>query len=234
MVCVVTFNYDLLLDDALWSHDYKPREPQDHLQSHPTIKLFKPHGAVDWARRVLLPHGEVLNRNGVIETADRVQLTLDFRRLKPSDADSNPGRQTFFPVIAIPLQKKTEETFVWPSEHLAQFQEFLPSVTKILIVGWRAREAHFIELLRGSLPRVNRVMVVGCDQFDAWQTLAHFVRSTAITGNIDPANVAHLLSIKMDRLPVSMPYEQVVGLSVASGGFSDFVLNRRVVDFLKA
>ena len=116
---------------------------------------------------------------------------------------------------------------------LGQILSFLVGRADQIIAEDRAREAHFIELLRGSLPRVNRVMVVGGAPSDAWETLAHFVGSTAITG-IDPAHLASTPSIKMNRIPGSMSYEPVVELSVAPGGFSDFVLNRRVIDFLEA
>ena len=48
-VCLVTFNYDLLLDRALLSFGYKSLHIQQQLDSHPILKLFKPHGSVDWA-----------------------------------------------------------------------------------------------------------------------------------------------------------------------------------------
>lgn len=226
LVCLVTFNYDLLLDTALQSYDYKSREPEEQLKSHPVLKLFKPHGAVDWARRVLLPHGELLTRDGVIEVADRIELAPDFKRFTPAQADGNPGRETFFPVIAIPLQNKTEEAFVWPSEHMTQLQKLLAHVTRILIIGWRAREAHFIGLLRNNLPIVSHIMVVGGAPSDAWETLAHFVASTGIhEKRMDPAHMAGVSSVttKNDR-----------ELSVAPGGFSDFARNRRVIDFMNA
>lgn len=237
-VFLVTFNYDLLLEDALWSYGYKTREPGDHLQSHPVLKLFKPHGSVDWARRISLPDGDILTPAGIIEDADGIQPTSEFRHLLPPQADGNPGRETFFPVIAIPFQNKTEGTFAWPPEHLAQLRDFLPSVTKILIIGWRAREAHFIELLRGSLPRVSHVMVVGGGLLDASETLEHFAESTAlvkkasIKASIDPA-AGGTLHFKRDRILDAMAYEGAVVLSVAPGGFSDFVLNRGVTNFLK-
>ncbi len=238
LVCLVTFNYDLLLDNALFSYDYKPRQPEDQFQSHPVLKLFKPHGSVDWARRVLLPYDESLKPEGIIDAAEAVQRQVmsDFRRFNPSEADSNPGRQTFIPAIAIPLQNKTEETFVWPPNHLTQLQEFLPSVTRILIIGWRAKEAHFSKLLKGSLPKVRQVMVVGSGSLDAAKTLEHFAESTALVerASIDHAAVSrHTFTFKRDRILDSMPYEGVVELSVAPGGFSDFALNRRLIDFLK-
>jgi hypothetical protein len=238
LVCLVTFNYDLLLDNALFSYDYKSRQPEDQFQSHPVLKLFKPHGSVDWARRVLLPQGDLLKPQGIIDEAEAIRrhLMSDFRRFNPSEADSNPGRQTFFPAIAIPVQNKTEETFVWPPNHVTQLQELLPSVTKILIIGWQAREAHFIELLRGSLPRVSHVMVVGSGPLDAAKPLEHFAESTALVkkASIDQAAIAgRTFSFKRDRIFDSMAYEGAVELSVAPGGFSDFALNRRIIDFLK-
>jgi hypothetical protein len=237
LVCLVTFNYDLLLDNALLSYDYKSREPEDQFQSHPVLKLFKPHGSVDWARRVSLPIGEILKPQGIIEAAAKgIQLISDFRRLNPLEADGNPGRQTFFPAIAIPVQNKTEETFVWPPNHLTQFQMFLPAVTKILIIGWRAREAHFTGLLKGSLPKVSQVMVVGSGPLDAAKTIEHFAESTALVkkASIDQSALARqTFSFKRDRILDSMPYEGAVELSVAPGGFSEFTLNRRLIDFLK-
>ncbi len=237
LVCLVTFNYDLLLDNALFSYDYKSQQPEDQLRSHPVLKLFKPHGSVDWARRISLPVDEILRPNGIIEAADAIKLTSDFRRLNPSEADGNPGRQTFFPAIAIPVQNKTEETFVWPPNHASQLQNLLPSVTKILIIGWQAREAHFSELLRGSLPRVSHVMVVGSDPLDAAKPLGHFAESTGLVkkASIDQAAIAgRTLNFKRDRIFDSMAYEGAVELSVAPGGFSDLALNRRIIDFLKA
>ena len=49
-ICLVSFNYDLLLDRALESFDYQPQRPADQFRSHTVLKLFKPHGSVNWAR----------------------------------------------------------------------------------------------------------------------------------------------------------------------------------------
>jgi hypothetical protein len=49
-ICLVSFNYDLLLDRALESFDYQPQRPADQFRSHTVLKLFKPHSSVNWAR----------------------------------------------------------------------------------------------------------------------------------------------------------------------------------------
>jgi hypothetical protein len=54
-VCLVTFNYDILLDQALVSFNYKPQAIEGHFDAHPVLKLFRPHGSVNWARYVDLP-----------------------------------------------------------------------------------------------------------------------------------------------------------------------------------
>jgi hypothetical protein len=46
-VCLVTFNYDLVLERALYTFDFKRKTPDEHLDSHPILKLFKLHGSVD-------------------------------------------------------------------------------------------------------------------------------------------------------------------------------------------
>ena len=79
------------------------------------------------------------------------------------------------PAIAVPVQTKTEDTFEWPQSQCATLERFLPSVTKILIIGWQAREAHFLSKLRLAHPRpkLTHLMVVGRNALDADATLKH-------------------------------------------------------------
>lgn len=236
-VALVTFNYDLILDRTLATFNgYHEQEPRKQLDAHPTLKLFKPHGSVDWARVVNLAPGKGLERNQLIDDAPTIELTDEFIRVAHySHADGHPDGKTVFPAIAIPVQNKTDNTFVWPRNHLTQFQDLLHSVTKILIIGWQAREAHFIKLLKNSLPRVSHVMVVGSDAKNSTRTLEFFAESTflALPAKIDHSAVARgILSFKRDRVLDPMPEAGAVDLSVGPGGFSDFARNRRVIDFL--
>jgi hypothetical protein len=94
-VALVTFNYDLLLDNALFSFDYKPRQPEDQFTAHPVLKLFKPHGSVDWARTVKLPDGDVMRARGLIEEANTIELTDEILNVSsPHSADANPSKLT--------------------------------------------------------------------------------------------------------------------------------------------
>lgn len=50
-----------------------------------------------------------------------------------------------FPAIAIPVEKK--QTFQCPQHMIDELTALLPKVTKIFVIGWRATEDHFLELL---------------------------------------------------------------------------------------
>jgi len=181
-VCLVTFNYDLLLDRALLSFGYRTQRPEDELLAHPNFKLLKPHGSVDWARYVDTPPNTRMGIEQIIEQADSIKLTNNYLR-----ADATDPRQMFsferpiVPAIAVPVQTKTEDTFEWPQSHRAFLDQFLPSVTKILIIGWQAREAHFLQLLRSKLINLTHLMVVGREASDAGGILAYFVQEIGRT-----------------------------------------------------
>jgi hypothetical protein len=200
---------DLLLDHALESFDYSPQEPASPLEGHRILKLFKPHGSVDWARVVKLAPEANLTPKYLIKKVDTFDFTGEFVRLNaPAQADGRRDR-VLFPAIAIPVQNKTGDTFACPHSHLTDLMTLLPSVTKILIIGWQAREAHFLEVLRRGLIKghLTHLMVVGSYYQDASATMTYF---TGQLGSL-PANS-----------------------SVAQWGFSQFVLTREGEAFFRA
>jgi hypothetical protein len=209
-ICLVTFNYDLLLDRALLSFDYHAQVPHDQFKAHPVLKLFKPHGSVDWARFVYVHPDTNLQPQHLIEEADTIQLTDEFITVSGiQEANAFPRGRTVFPCVAIPFQNKTQDTFECPRSHLAQLEKLLPHVTKVLIIGWQAREAHFIELLKSNLATVKHIMVVSESFNDAKSILDYFIqqigpKAAGVTGHLKP------------------------------GGFTDFVVNRQGDEFLRA
>jgi hypothetical protein len=208
-VCLVTFNYDLLLDRALFSFGYNPKPLEHHFDAHPILKLFKPHGSVDWARFVDAPPNTRLGIQQLIEQADTIKFSDKYLVADPTDP-----RQMFtferpiVPAIAIPVQTKTEDTFEWPRRHRAYLEQLLPSVTKIMIIGWQAREAHFSQMLRSALPSrgLTHLFVVGKDAQDAGAILNYFAG-------------------ELGQLPGNH--------SVANGGFSQFVVGGEGETFLR-
>ena len=175
-VCLVTFNYDLLLDDALLSFGYMKSESVARLaDAHPMFKLFKPHGSADWARllvnsRTLTPR---LPPRQLIQLADKIQLSDTYLVANATDPPEIFSFEApIVPAIAIPVQTKTQDTFEWPPFHRDLLLKLLPSVTKILIIGWQAKEAHFLKLLKENLPtggltQITHLQVVGRDPTEA-------------------------------------------------------------------
>jgi hypothetical protein len=184
-VCLVNFNYDLLLDRALLSFDYQP-QILDHryFDAHPTLKLFKPHGSVNWARFVAVPPSTRLGVDQLIAQADTIKISKDYLIADASHpATIHSFGKPVVPAIAIPVQTKTEDTFEWPAHHREYFEQLLPSVTKILIIGWQAKEAHFLKLLREKLPRggltqITHLQVVGRDAAEANKIHEQFTADT--------------------------------------------------------
>ncbi len=70
------------------------------------------------------------------------------------------GAGLTLPAIAIPVMRKT--TFECPKLHLKALRDNLPKATRLLIIGWRATEAHFVSPLRESLDgqKLSRALVV--------------------------------------------------------------------------
>ena len=114
-----------------------------------------------------------------------------------------------FPAIAIPVQRKDE--FECPKEHLDLIRSLLPKVSKILFIGWKAQEDHFLRMLREGLASLDA-------------TLGGF---TVVSGKLSEAEqiatrIKEELGAIRGRVAVGV-YE----------GFSAFVKKRETDEFLK-
>ncbi len=205
-ICLVTFNYDLLLDHALYTFGFRPKEPRHFLASHPIFKVFKLHGSVDWARSVDFPT-QKQGANALIEQAEEINLMNEWLTVNPNENER--GDLPLFPCIAIPVQTKTKNTFECPPQHLAHLQNFLKQVNKILIVGWQAREAHFLELLRSNLSNLSHLMVVCGNSEAGKKVIDYFIQQVG-------------------------PNAATAKGYISTGGFTDFVVNRQGDEFFKA
>jgi hypothetical protein len=213
-VCLVSFNYDLLLDRALISFGYNP-QALDHryFNAHPTLKLFKPHGSVDWARFVDAPPDARLGPWQLIEQADTIKLSDEYLVSNATDPQQlHRHNRPLLPAIAIPVQNKSEDTFEWPQRHRIYLEQLLPHVRKILIIGWRGKEAHFLNLLRENLPKggltqITHLQVVGRDSAEVENISKQFLADT-------------------DRRVWKLP-------ALYAQGFTDFVRQEQVGFFFK-
>jgi hypothetical protein len=174
-VCFVTFNYDTLLESALRDHFGMQFSVMDDYVSRDNWKVFKLHGSVDWVHEIESPPSSSLEggANAIIDkikeiTASKEIVTLD--QIKAREPRS-------IPAIAIPVVEKTGEHFECPRSHIDQLQQLIPTVNRVISIGWRGTENHFLPMLR-ALNQVY-IMTVGASPSDAKQT-ADKLRSISI------------------------------------------------------
>jgi hypothetical protein len=165
-VCLVTFNYDVLLEHALSELGLPIRQMEDYTRRLALFRVFKLHGSVDWAREVEIDVTSIVNMQHppsvlkyLIEHGAETRASDRFVMCHPSSMGVSNGHPVL-PAIAIPVEKK--QTFECPQYMIEELTNVLPHVTKILVIGWRATEAHFLDLLKRNLkPGVYLCIVAG-------------------------------------------------------------------------
>jgi hypothetical protein len=180
-VAYVTFNYDTLLDQALsgvygWSpiDSGEDRGLQGYLRGDPRFLLFKLHGSSDWAEITFeqttdaLPldrdtTGQVKGRllqlanRGAVATTGAIRMGSDRAWRFEWAQTTSDGQFYTIPAISLPLGIKS--AFGCPGGHVQFFDRVWPKVDRILTIGWKAAEPHFLERLKLS-PHNVRLEVV--------------------------------------------------------------------------
>jgi hypothetical protein len=148
-VCFVTFNYDTMLERSITDLRGYSFDDFDAYISHPHFKLIKLHGSIDWglplngpARRPPVQIIDEAMKSVDIDVSEQYQKVV---RPPVVFEDGNVG----FPALAIPVERK--DVFSCPPEHLQVLADALPRVTKVITVGWRATEQHFLTMLKKPL-----------------------------------------------------------------------------------
>lgn len=150
-VMLVTFNYDTLVERALETFNVAPMIRTDQDYSSGRFSLVKLHGSTNWARSVSGVDSNVepvLMAKGYIEGAARLTVEASFEFYSP-EVDPFEASIGGFPALAVPLAEKTQ--FECPAAHLAKLEAALPTVSRVVIVGWRGADRHFVEFLRSRL-----------------------------------------------------------------------------------
>ena len=224
-ICLVTFNYDRLIEHALRSVDVDIREIPDYV-SHKNYKLIKLHGSIDWAHEVEnlpIPLGNIVEDNVPREIIDQISETSikdnyqivdkhpmttyvkEYKRIHMGEEKIyDRERVALYPAIAIPVQRKNN--FECPPSHVNILKEMIPTVDKILVIGWRATEIPFLKLKSDNL----------VPQWDKRKCLV-----------VTESNSSSLGTIKnLEDAGVKAAYENF------DSGFSTFVLQKKVDEFL--
>lgn len=177
-VLFVSFNYDTLLERAIESKcNLKFKGVNDYIDS-PLI-VIKPHGSCNWVKPVAIGDNKHLQQARSKGFANYLYepKNLEFvRKLaneqpgsfsileKPLDLYRKELPQTdimYLPQLLIPLI--TKDAFVCPHEHISALSGSIEKITDVLIIGWKANEQYFMELMREQLTanEINILCVCG-------------------------------------------------------------------------
>ena len=154
-VCYVSFNYDVLLDGALGTIDVFFGDMNSYI-NQPRYRLIKPHGSVNWWHEVKGPTAATRDRSVeslVIRNIDALTVDPAIR------SDPNRGTSLWLPALAIPVASKTQ--FELPDDHLESFRAATRETTHLLLIGWKANEARFLDELRHHIRPNPKTMIVG-------------------------------------------------------------------------
>jgi hypothetical protein len=184
-ICFVTFNYDTMLEvslEDLWSVNFRDL---GSYTSHPHFKLIKLHGSVDWGLefesfQARFTTGQIISEFA----AGNGQTVSQYYRKVIHPPVAFEGGSFGFPALAIPVEKKSQ--FVCPPEHLQALADVLPRVTKIITIGWRATEQHFLTMLKKPLTGLQGgvdLMIVSGDIKGVTETTANLGLATPASGH---------------------------------------------------
>lgn len=209
-ICLATFNYDTMLEAALPTVGINIQNMNDYIANE-DYKIIKLHGSINWAREIVADiKGEnpgSICYNVIEQAADLAAnpdaISTDYR-IATGPLIGKVDGKVLFPALAIPVETKL--SFECPEQHLNVLRECARKTTKLLIIGWRGMEKHFLALLAENLPQGIPAVIVSGSAVEASNTLLRIGKARIIINSARP------------------PLEF---------GFSEFVVQRIGDDFLK-
>jgi hypothetical protein len=208
-VCLITFNYDTILDDAVAGLGQSIDSLDDYIFGRSCFKLFKVHGSINWVRFLETPWRlpqdlspwSVAQDN--INRAPELRLTKTFAKTS-SQLTGVINNLSTIPAIAVPLERKS--AFESPDSHLLELERVLPETDRLLVIGWRAMERHFLDLLTKHVKNADSGLIVAKDESEGRDILAR----------IGPA---------LPGVPIKW--------AVSKGGFSHLTITREAIKLLR-
>ncbi len=189
--------------ERAWSHALGwPLDSLDAYVARPEFRLLKLHGSVNWVRIAQNDIGNANPERALIGLGADIHLsTAHF--ILPVGSDRLDGRP-IFPAIAIPVETKSD--FECPAKHLETLKADLPSVTRVLLIGWRATEIHFLKLWAAHHAQEVRIRIVAGSASGATQA--------------------------QERLEGAGIFEKS-GVRISGAGFGEFVTGAELDNFLR-
>lgn len=178
-VCFVTFNYDTLLERYFRSIGIEFNTLDSYIKDS-EWKLIKLHGSVNWVREIETNISMANRGNGmevareIIDRADQIKVSQKYRIIKELPGGDRP-EIGLFPALAIPVEGKSE--YECPDDHIQTLKKLIPKVDMLLMIGWRAAEKPFIDLLSKGIKGIARGLVVSDSKKGGEETVANLKRS---------------------------------------------------------
>jgi hypothetical protein len=208
-VCLITFNYDTILDEALVSFGQPLDDLGDYISGRAGFRLFKLHGSVNWVRVLETPRpllNEDLTPWGVarrnIDRATEVKFTTTFVKMNQVPPGMLNNLATV-PAIAIPVEQKA--FFECPDQHLLELERLLPETDRLLLVGWRGMEKHFLTMLGKHVKKADACLIVAKDEKEGRE----------VASRVGPA---------LPGVPIRWEF--------SNGGFSEMIVTRAATKLL--
>jgi hypothetical protein len=187
-VLFVTFNYDILLERAVTDlTDHQFASVHDYI-SDCGFSIIKVHGSANWGRVAVVDWEadssavwqvthKLIAESASIEITNEYVVSGD----RPIFRDSK--NRALVPAIAIPVESK--QHFECPESHLRQLSAALPHIRKLLIVGWRGMDGHFVALLKAGLQETVLGHVV-CGSSNASTDVVTRLAQAGVAGRLQP------------------------------------------------
>jgi hypothetical protein len=187
-VCLVTFNYDSLLDRACRAVlGLKLNTPGAYIHEGDYIVL-KLHGSIGWREEVdsvgrELEGGDLEQANQLIDLAGRYQRTGRYAMPGQDLRGWGPLR----PALAVPMVTKTGDDFACPRDHVYVLDQVIPDVSHLLVIGWRGAEGHFHDRWRRAAAHrtvLQKALIVDASEQGAAHVDGTLKRELAIGGGV--------------------------------------------------
>ena len=190
-VALATFNYDLMLDIACGGVLRKKLDTVADYVADRNWAVFKLHGSISWLRQAcnlsrnpLEMHMESgadpadVAYNVGLDSADHLVWSNEYATVSEIERGDKPrlgDYSAYLPAIAVP--QRTKAHFECPEDHLVLLSELLGETTRLLVSGWKAGEAHFLQLCkehRLDCGQLKSACIVAGSEVEAravWETL---------------------------------------------------------------
>ncbi len=178
--CLVTFNYDSLLERNLPVNNIK--RMNDYVNGDK--KIIKLHGSHDWTyiqRKDSFFFGREF-QDGYELCCKEPSFLQKIKETNPpiilSEIESHSESRDFFkfPALAIPLSGK--DKFLCPVTHVNSLKEELNCIDRILIIGWKAGDPWLLNLLKEHNTCKNKKILIVSGSSTGAQEVAKVLKSS--------------------------------------------------------